>query len=160
MRGPASVGSPEWSRRRRRRSNEQERASKRERRAESEGDGGYHIIAASWGLLPSCGAQRKARGEEESGGGKNVISPLISLLNRLQPVRSVLLPHFTEPECLLTKCSKVGVRQQRTITLDVQQIIVPCYYYEMVLFAARYYRSKLKMNSALSMLVVYCFFRF
>ena len=27
-------------------------------------------------------------------------------------------PNFTEPECLLAKCSKVGVRQQKTITLD------------------------------------------
>ena len=67
----------------------------------------------------------KGREEEESGRGKNVISPLFSLLNRLQPVRGVLWPNFTEPECLLAKCSKVGVRQQRTITLDVQQTIIP-----------------------------------
>ena len=57
--------------------------------------------------------------------GKNVISPMFSLLNRLQPVRGVLWPNFTEPKCLLVKCSKIGIRQQRTITLDVQKTIVP-----------------------------------
>jgi len=50
------------------------------------------------------------------------------LLNRLQPVCGVLWPNFSEPECLLAKCSKVSVRQQRTITLDVCQTIVPYYY--------------------------------
>ena len=69
--------------------------------------------------------KEKGREEEESGRGRNVISPLFSLLNRLQPVRGILWPNFTEPECLLAKCSKVGVRQRRTITLDVQQTIVP-----------------------------------
>jgi len=44
-------------------------------------------------------------GDEESGRGKNVISPLVSLLNRLQPVCGVLWPNFTEPEYLLAKCS-------------------------------------------------------
>jgi len=70
-------------------------------------------------------ASRARREEEESGRGKNVISPLFSLLNRLQPVRGVLWPNFTEPECLLAKCSKVAARQQRIITLDVQQTIIP-----------------------------------
>ena len=72
--------------------------------------------------------KEKGREEEESGRGKNVISPLFSLLHRLQSVRGVMWPNFTELECLLAKCSKVGVRQQRTITLDVQQIIVPILY--------------------------------
>ena len=72
--------------------------------------------------------KEKGREEEESGRGKNVISPLFSLFNRLQPVRGVLWPNFTEPECLMAKCSKVGVHQQMTITLDVQQTIIPFYY--------------------------------
>ena len=55
-------------------------------------------------------SKEKESEEEESGGGKNVISPLFSLLNRLQPVRCVMWPNFTEPECLLAKCSKAGVR--------------------------------------------------
>ena len=79
---------------------------------------------------PTCrgvGNRKKEKGreEEESNMGKNVISPLLALLNRLQPVRGVLWPNFTEPECLLAKYSKVGVRQRRTITFDVQQTIVP-----------------------------------
>ena len=72
--------------------------------------------------------KEKGREEEESDRGKNVISPLFSLLNRLQPVYCVLWPNFTEPECLLAKYSKVGVHQQRTITLDVQQTIILFYY--------------------------------
>ena len=72
--------------------------------------------------------KEKGREEEESGRGKNVISPLFSLLNRLQPVCGVMLPNFTESECLLAKCSKVDVRQQRTIILDIQQTIVPKVY--------------------------------
>ena len=60
--------------------------------------------------------------EERVSSGKMSYS---SLLNWLQPARGVLWPNFTEPECLLTKCYKVGVRQQRTITLDVQHSIVP-----------------------------------
>jgi len=63
--------------------------------------------------------KREREEEEESDRGKNVISPLFSLLNRLQPVRGVLWPNFTEPGYLLAKCSKVGVRQQRTITLSL-----------------------------------------
>ena len=69
--------------------------------------------------------KEKGREEEESSRGKNVISPLFSLLNRLQPVRGVLWSNFTEPECLLANCSKRGVRQQMTITLDVRRTIVP-----------------------------------
>ena len=65
--------------------------------------------------------KEKGREEEESDRAKNVISPLFSLLNRLQPVRGVQWPNFTEPECLQAKCSKVGVRQQRTITLHVNR---------------------------------------
>ena len=67
--------------------------------------------------------QEKEWEEEESIRGKNAISPLFSLLNRLQPVRGVLWPNFTEPECLL-----VSVRQQRIITLDVQQTIISFIY--------------------------------
>ena len=63
--------------------------------------------------------KEKGREEEESGRDKNVISPLFSLLNQLQPVRGVLWPNFTKPECLLAKYSKIGVHQQRTITLNV-----------------------------------------
>ena len=65
--------------------------------------------------------KEKGREKEEIGRGKNVISPLFSLLNQMQSVRGVQWPNFTEPECLLVKCSKVGVRQQRTITLDVNR---------------------------------------
>ena len=61
-------------------------------------------------------AKRNGRDEEESGRDKNIISSLFSLLNRLQPVRGAMWHNFTEPKCLLAKCSKVGVRQQRTIT--------------------------------------------
>ena len=66
--------------------------------------------------------RKKEKGSEEEDNvrGKNVISPLFSLLNRLQPIRGVQWPNFTEPECLLAKYSKVGVHQQMTITLDVQ----------------------------------------
>ena len=64
--------------------------------------------------------KEKGREEEESGRSKNVILSLFFLLNRLQPVRGVLWPNFTEPECPLIKCSKVSVRQQKTITLNVQ----------------------------------------
>ena len=55
--------------------------------------------------------RERKREEEENGKGKNVISPLFSLLNRLQPVRSVLCPNFTEPEYHLAKYSKMVVRQ-------------------------------------------------
>ena len=63
---------------------------------------------------PACrgvGNKKKEKGreEEENDRGKNIFSLLFSLLNRLQPVRGVLCPNFTEPECLLAKCSKVGV---------------------------------------------------
>ena len=84
-------------------------------------------------LLLTCMCFINYAKEEESGRGKNVISPRFSLLNRLQPVRGVLWPNFTEPKCLLAKCFKVGVRQQRTITLDVQQTIVPNIYEPTVL---------------------------
>ena len=47
--------------------------------------------------------KEKEREEEENDRGKNVILPLFSLLNRLQPVSGVLWPNFTELECLLTK---------------------------------------------------------
>ena len=69
--------------------------------------------------------KEREREEEESGRGKNVISPLFSLLNRLQPVCGVLWPNSTEPECLLANCPKRGVCQQMAITLDVQQTILP-----------------------------------
>ena len=46
----------------------------------------------------------------------------------------VLWPNFTEPECFLAKYSKVDVRQQRTITLDVQQTILPNVYDSRSLF--------------------------
>ena len=72
--------------------------------------------------------KEKGREEEESGRGKNVILPLFFLLNRLQLVHGVLWPNFTEPECHLAKCSKVDVRQQRVITLDVQRTIIPSLY--------------------------------
>jgi len=72
--------------------------------------------------VAGTGNRKKEKGleEEESDRGKNVILPLFSLLNRLQPVHGVLWPNFTEPECLLANCSKRGVRQQTTITLDVR----------------------------------------
>ena len=56
--------------------------------------------------VAGIGNRRKEKGreEEESGRGKNVISPLFSLLNRLQLVRCVLWPNFTESECLPAKC--------------------------------------------------------
>ena len=76
--------------------------------------------------MTGTGNRKKKKGgkEEESDRSKNVISPLFSFLNRLQPVHGVLWPNFTEPKYLLAKYSKVDVRQQRTITLDVQQTIV------------------------------------
>ena len=49
--------------------------------------------------VAGIGNRKKKEKERE-----NVISPLFSLLNRLQPVRSVLWPNFTEPECLRAKC--------------------------------------------------------
>ena len=66
---------------------------------------------------PKCGS-----------GAPDVQNEVFSLLNRLKPGRGVLWPNFNEPECLMTKCSKVGVRRQRTITLDVQQTIIPILY--------------------------------
>ena len=65
---------------------------------------------ASRGIFWPSSELEKGKEEEESDRGKNVILPLFSLLNRLQPVRGVPWPNFTEPECLLAKCSKVGVR--------------------------------------------------
>ena len=77
-------------------------------------------------MIGGACASVRGRGEDQLWlRGTGYQNENFSLLNRLQPVRGVLWPNFTEPECLLAKCSKVGVRQQRTITLDVQQTIVP-----------------------------------
>ena len=57
--------------------------------------------------------------------GHRMSKTKFSLLNRLKPGRGVLWPNFNEPECLLADCSKLGVRQQTTITLNVCQTISP-----------------------------------
>ena len=71
--------------------------------------------------------ERERGGPNCDSGPPDVQNEIFSLLNRLQPVRGVLWPNFTEPECLLANCSKRGVRQQTTITLDVQQAIIPLF---------------------------------
>jgi len=50
------------------------------------------------GMRSDSGGREKGREEEESGRGKNVISPLFSLINQLKPVRGVMWPNFTEPD--------------------------------------------------------------
>ena len=108
-----------------------------------------------WSTAVAAQQWKKRRGEEEEEeddrwdprvsererGGPNcdsrapdVKNKIFSLINRLQPVHSVLWPNFTEPECLLAKYKKVGVCQQRTITMDVQQTIVPKVYYLLIKF--------------------------
>ena len=82
-----------------------------------------------WGPRVS---EREKGGPNCGSGAPDVQNENFSVLNRLQPVHGVLSPNFTEPECLLAKCSKVGVRQQRTITLDVQQTIIPNIYHLMM----------------------------
>ena len=76
-----------------------------------------------WGPRVS---ERERGGPNCGSGAPDVQNKIFSLLNRLQPVRGVLWPNFTEPKCLLTNYSKQGVRQRTTITLDVRQTIVPC----------------------------------
>ena len=60
-----------------------------------------------WGPRVS---EREMGGPNYGSGAPDVKTKFFSLLNRLQPVHGVLSPNFTEPECLLAKCSKVGVR--------------------------------------------------
>ena len=61
---------------------------------------------------PKCGS-----------GALDVQNEVFSLINRLKPSCGILWPNFNEPECLLANCSKRGVCQQTTITLDVRQTI-------------------------------------
>ena len=60
-------------------------------------------------------------------GAPDVQNENFSLLNWLKLDHSVMWPNFNELGCFLTNCSKWGVRQQMTITWDVQQTIFPIY---------------------------------
>ena len=70
-------------------------------------------------------SERERGGPNCGSGAPDVQNEIFSLLYRLQPVRGVLWPNFTERKCLLANCSKRGVRQLTTVTLDVRQTIVP-----------------------------------
>ena len=69
-----------------------------------------------WARGPNCGS-----------GAPDVQNENFSLLNWLKLDHSVMWPNFNELGCFLTNCSKWGVRQQMTITLDVRQTIFPFY---------------------------------
>ena len=78
-----------------------------------------------WDLRVS---ERERGGPNRGSGALDVQNKILSLLNRLKPVRGVMWPNFSEPECLLANCSKRGVRRRTTITLDVHQTIVSSIY--------------------------------
>ena len=80
--------------------------------------------------------ERERGGPNCGSGAPDVQNEIFSLLNRLQPVRGVLWPNFNEPECLLANCSKLGVYQQTTITLDVRLTI---FTYKIGMFRSHFY---------------------